>query len=100
MAQRSDYSHRAARTVSILCAVCGLFPESGRALDKSPDDMRITVKIAAGDPSAIDTPAVASEFPYGTITVEPVAGGLDVPSDTGSDLMVIVNAAVLVNFDE
>ena len=27
-------------------------------------------------------------------------GGLDVPSDSGSDLMVIVNAAVLVCFDE
>ena len=71
-----------------------------RALDKSPDDMRITVKLGVGNPAAVDTEAVAAELPYGTVTVEPVSGGLDVPSDTGSDLMVIVNAAVLVGFDE
>ena len=71
-----------------------------RALDKSPDDMRITVKLGVGDPAAVDTEAVAAELPYGSVTVEPVTGGLDVPSDTGSDLMVIVNAAVLVSFNE
>lgn len=71
-----------------------------RALNKSPDDMQITVKLGVGDPNAVDTDAVAAELPYGSVTVEPVAGGLDVPSDTGSDLMVIVNAAVLVSFEE
>jgi uncharacterized protein (TIGR02058 family) len=93
-----DYTKAARRAVSDALRHSSL--NFFKALDKSPDDMRITVKIAAGDPSAIDAAAVASEFPYGTVTVEPVAGGLDVPSDTGSDLMVIVNAAVLVCFDE
>ena len=70
------------------------------ALDKSPNDMQITVKIGAGNPNAVDTGAVAGELPYGTVTVEPEQGGLDVPAPNGSDLMVIVNAAVLVSFEE
>ncbi len=70
------------------------------ALDKSPNDMHITVKIGAGDPGAVDTAAVAAELPYGTVSVEPQVGGLDVPAATGNDLMVIVNAAVLVCFEE
>jgi len=70
------------------------------ALDKSPEDMRITVKLGAGDPGAVDTAAVAAELPYGTVTVEPQRGGLDVPAANGTDLMVIVNAAVLVCFEE
>lgn len=70
------------------------------ALDKSPEDMQIIVKIGAGDPGAVDAAAVAQELPYGSVTVEPEQGGLDVPAPNGKDLMVIVNAAVLVNFEE
>ncbi|MEQ8485498.1 MAG: Lin0512 family protein [Pseudomonadales bacterium] len=71
-----------------------------RALGKSPDDMCITVRLGAGDPDAIDAAAVAAELPYGRVTVEAVRGGLDVPSESGSDLMVIVNAAILVCFED
>lgn len=68
-------------------------------LGKSPEDMVITVKIGAGKPDAIDKKAVAAEFPFGTVTVEPVIGGLDVPG-IKDDLMVIVNAAVLVHLED
>ncbi len=68
-----------------------------RALDLSPHDMQITVKIGAGNPDAVDVEAVAGELPYGTVQVEAERGGLDVPSENGEDLMVIVNAAVLVS---
>lgn len=70
------------------------------ALDKSPDDMRITVKLGVGNPHAVDSAAVAAELPYGTVTVEPEQGGLDIPAANGTDLMVMVNAAILVCFDE
>ena len=70
------------------------------ALNKSPQDMRITVKIGAGDPDAVDTGEVAKELPYGSVAVEPERGGLDVPAANGTDLMVMVNAAVLVCFEE
>lgn len=71
-----------------------------RALDKSPDDMRITVHIGVGNPDAIDKEAVAAELPYGKVTVEPVLGGLEVPNEDGSDSIIIANAAVVVCFDE
>ena len=70
------------------------------ALNKSPHDMRITVRIGAGNPDDVDTEAVAAELPYGTVTVEPSKGGLDVPAANGTDLMVMVNAAILVCFEE
>ena len=93
-----DYTKAAKRAVSdaIRHSSLNFFP----VLNKSPDDMRITLKLGAGDPDAIDTAAVANELPYGDVTVETTQGGLDVPGTTGSDLMVIVNAAVLVCFDE
>ena len=93
-----DYTKAAKRAVSDAIRHSSL--NFFHALDKSPNDMRITVKIGAGDPGAVNTEAVAAELPYGTVTVEPSPGGLDVPSDTGTDLMVIVNAAVLVSFEE
>ena len=70
------------------------------ALDKSPEDMRITVKLGVGDPDAVDTAQVAAELPYGTVTVEPEQGGLDIPAPNGTDIMVMVNAAILVCFEE
>ncbi len=92
-----DYTKAAKRAVSdaIRHSSLNFFP----VLGKSPDDMFITVKIAAGNPDAIDKKAVAAELPYGTVTVEPVKGGLDVPG-VNNDLMVIVNAVVLVHLDD
>ena len=92
-----DYTKAAKRAVSDAIRHSSLNFFS--ALDKSPDDMRITVKIGAGNPAAVDVDAVAAELPYGTVIVEPSQGGLDVASDKG-DLMVIVNAAVLVYFED
>ena len=93
-----DYTTAAKRAVSdaIRHSSLNFFP----VLKKHPDDMRITLKLGAGNPQAIDTAAVAAELPYGQVTVEAEKGGLDVPGSDGSDIMVIVNAAVLVCFDE
>lgn len=93
-----DYTKAAKRAVSDALRHSSL--NFFRVLDKSPQDMRITVKLGCGDPDAIDREAVAAELPYGTVTVAPEQGGLDVPSDVGDDLMVIVNAAILVAFEE
>jgi len=71
-----------------------------RALGKSPGDMFITVKIGAAAPDQVDQQAIAAQLPYGTVEVEVCQGGLDVPIDQGDDLMVIVNAAVLVAMEE
>ena len=71
-----------------------------KALDKSPQDMHITLIIGAPNPSAVDTVTVAKELPYGKVHVKVVEGGLEVPNEDGIDALVIVNAAVLVCFDE
>jgi len=93
-----DYTKAAKRAVSDAIRHSSL--NFFHALDKSPHDMRITVKLGAGDPNAVDVDAVGAELPYGSVTVEASQGGLDVPGEQGGDLMVIVNAAVLVCFDE
>ena len=51
-------------------------------------------------PAAVDTAAVAKELPYGTVNVTAVKGGLEVPAESGSDSIIIANAAVIVSFDD
>jgi hypothetical protein len=48
----------------------------------------------------VDTAAVAKELPYGTVKVKAVAGGLEIPSESGNDPILIANAAVIVSFDD
>ncbi|MEM7359524.1 MAG: Lin0512 family protein [Pseudomonadota bacterium] len=93
-----DYTKAAKRAVSdaIRHSSLNFFPH----IDKSRDDMQITLKLGVADPQAVDLAAVAAEFPYGKVTVEPEQGGLDVMAENGQDRMVLVNAVVLVCFDE
>ena len=93
-----DYTKAAKRAVSDAIRHSSL--NFFRALNKSPGDMRITVRIGVAEPDSVDKAAVAAELPYGQVTVEPVLGGLNVPAAQGSDLLVIANAAVIVCFEE
>ena len=52
------------------------------------------------NPDAVDTAAVAKELPYGTVNVTAVKGGLEIPAESGSDSIMIANAAVIVSFDD
>src|SRR5580692_12651368 len=71
-----------------------------RMLGKTATDMFVDVTVAVPDPGAVDTTAVAKELPYGTKKVTAVKGGLEIPSDSGSDPILIANAAVIVSFDD
>ena len=71
-----------------------------KTLNKSADEMRITLVIGVTNPNAIDSKEVARELPYGTVKVEVKQGGLEVPNEAGDDAIIIANAAVLVGFDE
>lgn len=93
-----DYTNAARRAVSDAIRHSSL--NFFKALDKSPQDMQITLKIGSPNPEAIDTKAVAAELPYGTVQVEVEQGGLEVPNDDGKDAIVMINAAVLVYFDD
>ena len=52
------------------------------------------------NPERVDTAAVAKELPYGTVTVTAVKGGLEIPAESGSDPILIANAAVIVSLDD
>ena len=71
-----------------------------KTLNKSADEMRITLVIGVTSPNAVDSVEVARELPYGTVKVEVKQGGLEVPNEAGDDAIIIANAAVLVGFDE
>jgi uncharacterized protein (TIGR02058 family) len=71
-----------------------------RMLGKTANDMFVDVTIAVPNPEAVDTAVVAKELPYGTVKVTAVAGGLEIPSESGNDPILIANAAVIVSFDD
>ena len=63
--------------------------------------------MCVAQPDQVDTQTVAAELPYGSVTVECVVGGSDVPADRGftqetplGDAIVMANAAVIVCFEE
>jgi uncharacterized protein (TIGR02058 family) len=70
-----------------------------RMLGKTANDMFVDVTIGVPDPEAVDKAAVARELPYGTVTVDVVKGGLEIPAEQGTDSIVIANAAVIVSLD-
>src|ERR1044072_84144 len=54
-----------------------------RLWGKTPQDMIIEVVIGVPNPEGVDTAAVAKELPYGTVTVNVVKGGLEIPAESG-----------------
>lgn len=93
-----DYTKAAERAVSdaLRHSSLNFFAAAG----KSRDDMHVEVVLGVAEPDAIDEDRIKAQVPYGTVTVSPTRGGLNVPSATGDDLMVIANAAILVSFPE
>ncbi|MEW6581867.1 MAG: Lin0512 family protein [Actinomycetota bacterium] len=64
--------------------------------------MRVEVTVAVPHPEAVDTAAVAAEFPYGTITVTAVEGGARTSNgnarDTGSGNLICAVAVIAVGW--
>ncbi len=92
----NDYTKAARRAVSdaLRHSSLNFFDAAG----KSRGDMQVEVIVAVADPGAIDVDGDRTEIPYGTVTVTPVQGGLDVPAEGAKDPIVIANAAVIVSF--
>ena len=93
-----DYTKAARRAVSDALRHSSL--NFFNATDKSREDMLVEVRIWVQKPDEIDLEAVASEIPYGTPTVVPSLGGLDIPAEGSDDGIVIANAAVIVSFPD
>ena len=93
-----DYTKAACRAVSDALRHSSL--NFFKALGKSHEDMRITVKVAVSEPEKLDVKRIASEIPYGSVTVDPCKGGLDINSEAGLDPIVVANAGIIVCFEE
>ena len=93
-----DYTKAACRAVSDALRHSSL--NFFKARGKSHEDMRITVKVAVSEPEKLDVERIASEIPYGSVTVDPCKGGLDIDSETGLDPIVVANAGIIVCFEE
>ena len=93
-----DYTKAACRAVSDALRHSSL--NFFKALGKSREDMKITVKVAVSEPEKLDVKRIASEIPYGSVTVDPCKGGLDIDSETGLDPIVVANAGIIVCFEE
>ncbi len=63
------------------------------------ESMQIEVTIGVAEPDRVDRDAVAAVLPYGQATVTVEQGGLDIPSEDGSKVTVVANAAAVVFLD-
>lgn len=70
-----------------------------KSLDLDRDAMQIEVTIGVQKPEEVDKQAVADVLPYGTVTVKPVLGGLDVADPVQANHIVIATAAIAVRYD-
>ena len=92
-----DYTKAALRAVQDAIHHSSLTMIRTLGVDKST--VQVDVTIGVQKPDAVDKAAVQAALPYGTVTVNVVKGGLDVPDDEGGDVAVIASAAIEVRLD-
>ncbi len=66
------------------------------AFGQKPDDMIVEVRIGVPDPEQVDHKQVLDVLPYGTASIEVVAGGLKIPHDGRDDATLIAHAVTTV----
>jgi len=68
---------------------------------KEKTDMIIDVKVGVARPDAVDVEVLKSVFPYGQVSIDVCAGGLDVERAGGApNVMANVVIAVSLNLEE
>ena len=101
--RRGDYTSAAKRAVEN-----ALWRNSltiADAFDLPREAMIVDVEVAVQKPEAVDTAVVKTVFPYGSVTVKAVKGGLDIPkpqaknSESERQFTVMAQAAIIVSFD-
>lgn len=63
------------------------------------DAMHVKIVIGVAKPDRVDKAAVAAVLPYGEAEVIVEEGGLDTPTEDGSGVTVLANAAAIVYLD-
>ena len=70
-----------------------------QALGYPREAMEVDVEVGVSKPELVDIAVVAAVLPYGKALVSVVKGGLDIPSDDGTNTTVIANVAAVVYLD-
>jgi uncharacterized protein (TIGR02058 family) len=69
------------------------------ALGMDVDSMQVKVTIGVPHPEKVDHAAVLAVLPHGTGTVEVVEGGLEIPTEDGTGVTLLAQAAAEVFLD-
>jgi len=70
-----------------------------KSLDIDPDGMSVEVTIGVQKPDEIDKTALSKQIPYGTVTITPVLGGLNVDDPENGIVTVIATAAIAADIE-
>lgn len=93
----SDYTKAALRAVQDALHHSSLSVLRTLGVDSSR--MQVEVTIGVQQPGKVDAAAVKASLPRGTVTVNVVKGGLDVPAEGDHDAIVIATAAIAARLD-
>ncbi len=95
--RRADYSSAAERAVRNALWRNSLNVADVFGFEKS--DMIVDVILGAQEPDKINVDQIKGIFPYGTVKIDRIFGGLDVNKPHNDGKTIIVTAAVIVSFD-
>ena len=101
--RRGDYTSAAKRAVENALWRNSLTVADAFGLPR--EAMLVDVEVAVQKPEAVDVQAIADVFPYGTVSVKAVSGGLDIPkphdknSASEPQITVMAQAAIIVSFN-
>ncbi len=70
-----------------------------RTLGLDRDAMQVEVTIGVQQPDKVDTAQVASQIPYGSVTVKVSKGGLNISDHDSGGVSVVAAAAVAARVD-
>ncbi|MFY0623376.1 MAG: Lin0512 family protein [Pelagimonas sp.] len=95
--RRQDYTEAAVRAVKD--ALWHNSINLAELFGKDKSEMIIHVDVGVAQPDQVDADKVAATFPYGQVTVQCHAGGLNAPRADGGAPTVMANVAISVSLD-
>lgn len=95
--QGEDYTKAAIRALKAALWQNSLSIADAFGLERT--SMHVKIIIGVQKPQQVDKAAIADVLPYGTAEVEVEKGGMNTPSDDGTKVTVMANAAVVVYLD-
>lgn len=101
--RHADYTAAAKRAIEDALWRNSLTVADAFGLDR--EAMIVDVEVAVQKPDEVDVAVLAKVFPYGSVSVTAVKGGLDIPKPADKNaakepgITVMAQAAIIVSFD-